>query len=118
MSDLWLKIKFWIKTTLISVLAVYTGLFIYNNSGETRQINFWWWFGQEPKTSVFVLALVSFLAGMVTTLLIRTTFTTIKQFRLMKAAKATRDVAEMQMKAAKLQTRSANSPVAPDPTQL
>lgn len=115
MGDLWIKIKFWIKTTLISVLVVYTGLFIYNNSGVSRQVTFWWWINQEPQTSVFVLAFISFLAGIFSTLLVRTTFTTLKQFRLMKAAKAQRELAEMQSKAAKLQTRAAATPaVQPD----
>jgi len=111
MSDIWIRIKFWIKTTLISVLAVYTCLFIYNNTGVSRQVTFWWWFHQEPQTSVFLLALISFIAGVFSTLLIRTTFTTMKQWRIMKAAKAQRELAEMQTKAARLQTRAPAAPV-------
>jgi len=118
MSDLWIKIKFWLKTTLVSVVAIYTILFIYNNSGVSRQVTFWWWFKQEPQTSVFILAVISFLAGVMSTLLIRTTFTTLKQFRLLKMAKAQRELAEMQTKAAKLQTRSATTTVTTTDPQL
>lgn len=105
MNDLWIRFKFWAKTTLISVLVVYIIMFIYNNTGGDRQVRFWWWFGQEPQTSVFVLALVSFIAGVLVTMLVRTTFTTMKQFRLMKNAKAQKELADMQIKASKLQTK-------------
>ena len=124
MSDIWIKIKFWTKATLITLLAIYGALFIYNNTGVSREVTFWWWIQKEPKTSVFVLAFLSFLTGIIATLLVRTTFTTMKQFRLLRAAKANRELAEMQTKAARLQTRSTNPPAppspsaAPDPTQL
>ena len=63
MSDIWIKIKFWTKATLITLLAIYGALFIYNNTGVSREVTFWWWIQKEPKTSVFVLAFLSFLTG-------------------------------------------------------
>jgi uncharacterized integral membrane protein len=109
MNDLWLKFKFWFKTTLVSILAVYLILFIYNNTGADRRVYFWWWFGQIPQTSVFILALLSFVAGVLVSLLVRTTITTIKQFKQIKAAKAVREREEMVLKAARIQQKSAAS---------
>ncbi len=111
MNDLWIRIKFWLKTTLISVLAIYIGLFIFKNTGAGRQVNFWWWFGQEPETSAFVLALLSFVAGSIVTLLIRTTFATMKQYKKAKAARIQKEREDQLLKASKLQTKS---PAAPD----
>ena len=110
MSDLWIKIKFWIKTTLISVIVIYVLLFVFKNSGEA--VKFWWLPMQDTlQTSVLYLSASAFIAGVLTAVLVKTTFTTIKQFRLLKAAKAQRELAEMQTKAAKLQTKSATTTV-------
>ncbi len=116
MSDFWIKLKFWIKTTLISALVIYVLLFIFKNSGES--VKFWYFPLQDSlQTSVLYLTAGAFITGIITAILVKTTITTVKQFRLMKASKATREVAEMQAKAAKLQTRSTTTG-APDPTQL
>ena len=114
MNELWIQIKFWTKTTLISVLAIYIALFIYNNTGESRMVNFWWWFGQEPKASAFVLALLSFAAGSLVTLLVRTTFATMRQYKKAKAARLLKEREDQLLKASKLQTKSA-PPVTIDP---
>ena len=104
MSDLWIQIKFWLKTTLISVVVVYAGLFIYNNTGKTRLVNFWWWFGQEPQTYVFTLALYSFIAGSLVTMLVATTIRTLKQFKKAKAARLLKEREDELLKASKLKT--------------
>jgi hypothetical protein len=106
MNELWIQIKFWIKTTLISVAVIYAGLFIYNNSGVDRTVTFWWWFGQQPNTSVFRLALFSFIAGSIVTLLVRTTFATMKQYKKAKAGRLQREREEQLLKASKLQTKA------------
>src|SRR5262245_25740616 len=114
MNELWIQIKFWIKTTLISVAVIYAGLFVYNNSGEDRTVQFWWWIGHEPKTSVFFLALMSFIAGSIVTLLVRTTFATMKQYKKAKVARLQKEREDQLLKASKLQTKA---PVAPEPTE-
>jgi uncharacterized integral membrane protein len=106
MNDFWIKTKFWAKTTLISVLVVYVAIFIYHNTGDDRQVKFWWWFKKEQPTSAFVLALLSFIAGALVTLLVRTTFKTMKQFRLAQAARAQREREEQLLKASRLQHKS------------
>lgn len=106
MSDLWIKIKFWIKTTLISVLVIYVALFIFKNVSE--KVKFWYFPLQDSiQTSVLYLSASAFVAGVLTAILVKTTLTTIKQFRLMKAVKAQKELAEMQAKAARLQTKGA-----------
>jgi len=113
MGDLWINIKFWIKTTLISVLVIYVLLFIFQNRGQP--VKFWYLPMQDTlETSALYLSGGAFFAGILAAILVKTTLTTLKQFRLMKAAKAQRELAEMQTKAAKLQTRPATTVVAPD----
>ncbi len=102
MSDAWVNIKFWIKTTIISILAIYVILFIYNNTGDDRTVSFWWWFGNKPTTSVFIFAAVSFVAGVLVTLLIQTTLTTLKQHREMKAMQTAKRLVEQETKAKRL----------------
>ena len=110
MSDLWIKIKFWLKTTLISLIVIYVLLFVFKNSGH--DVKFWWFPLQDSiQTSVLYLSASAFIAGILVAVLVKTTLTTIKQFRLLKMAKAQRELAEMQSKAAKLQTRSATTTV-------
>jgi hypothetical protein len=103
MSDLWINIKFWLKTTLVSLLSIYVLLFIWKNSGQA--VKFWWFPLQDSlNTSVLYLSAGAFLAGVVATILAKTTLTTIKQFRIIRAAKAQRQLADAQAKAAKLKT--------------
>lgn len=104
MNEFWIQTKFWLKTTLISVLVIYAGLFIYNNTGADRNVRFWWWVGREPETSVFFLALMSFIAGALVTLLVRTTLVTMKQYRKAKAARLLKEREDELLKASKLKT--------------
>src|SRR6202012_1743430 len=104
MNDLWLKIKVWTKIILFSAVFLYVLLFIYNNSGQPTE--FWFWFGHTHITSVFFLTTSCFFAGVIVTLLVRTTWTTVRQIRALqqrgRAAKLQRDVDEMKAKAAML----------------
>jgi uncharacterized membrane protein YciS (DUF1049 family) len=104
MNELWIQIKFWTKTTLISVIVVYAGLVIYNNTGGDRNVRFWWWFSREPEVSVFSLSALSFIAGSLMTLLVKTTFTTMKQFKKAKAARLLKEREDELLKASKLKT--------------
>jgi uncharacterized integral membrane protein len=110
MSNLWLKIWIWIKVGVSALLAIYLLLFIAKNSDNLAK--FWFWFGRDYQLPVLLLAFVSFCAGVLATILIRTTFKTIRQVRDVRqrsrADRLEREVADMRTKAAKLQTRSAS----------
>jgi uncharacterized integral membrane protein len=106
---MWLKIKIWTKTIVVGALVLYALLFILNNSGQS--VKFWYWFRREYETSMLVLILITFLAGVIGTLLVRTTLSTIRQIREARARARTdrleREVADMKVKAAMLKTKSA-----------
>ena len=106
---MWLKIKIWTKTLVVGALVLYALLFILNNSGQA--VKFWYWFRREYETSMLVLILITFLAGVVGTLLVRTTISTLRQIREARARSRTdrleREVADMKTKAAMLKTKSA-----------
>lgn len=118
---MWLKIKVWTKVIVASALALYALLFIYNNSGEPVQ--FWWWFKHTQPASVFTLAILAFIAGMIAAVLISTTWKTYSQIRELqrrsRQQRLERDLAGMKSKAGMLQTRTApqSSPTLdPDPS--
>ena len=82
MGSLWLKIKVWTKVIVFFGLLSYAALFIVMNSA--RQVKPWFWFGHDPDTSVLILVLCAFLTGVVGTILLRTTFKTLRQVREMR----------------------------------
>ena len=104
---MWLKIKVWAKIVVASVLALYALLFIYNNSGQPVQ--FWWWFNHTQPASVFTLASLAFVAGVIAAIVVRTTWKTVRQIRELRTRARTdrleRDLADMKTKASMLQTR-------------
>jgi len=106
---MWLKIKVWTKVTLFGLLFLYVLIFIYQNSDKTAK--FWYWRHREPEPSVLVLVLCAFLTGVVGTVLLRTTFKTLRQIREMqsrsRAERLEREVTEMRSKAAMLRTKPA-----------
>jgi uncharacterized integral membrane protein len=109
MSDLWLKIWVWIKGILIALVALYVLLFVVNNSHD---VTFWWFpFKPEIKSSTLVLIGIAFLAGVVSTILVRTTLRTVRQVQEIKtrnrSLRLERDMAEMKSKAAMLKSRPA-----------
>ena len=112
---MWLKIKVWTKVALFGVLALYVLVFLFQNSDKTAK--FWYWRGREPEPSVLVLVLVSFLTGVIATVLLRTTVRTVRQIREMqtraRAERLEREVAAMKNKAAMLRTK----PVASGPVE-
>ena len=109
MGSLWLKIKVWTKVVVFFGLLIYAGLFIVMNSA--RPVKPWFWFGHDPDTSVLILVLCAFLTGVVGTILLRTTFKTLKQIREMRdrsrSDRLQREVEEMRTKAAMLRSRPA-----------
>jgi uncharacterized integral membrane protein len=110
MGNFWLKVKIWTKSIFFGALALYLLLFFMNNRGQT--VTFWYWFKREPQTSMLVLMAVTFLAGVVGTLAVRTTFKTIRQVRELRQRtrleRLEREQADMKAKAAMLQTRTAS----------
>jgi len=108
-GSLWLKIKVWTKVIVFFGLLSYAALFIVMNSA--RQVKPWFWFGHDPDTSVLILVLCAFLTGVVGTILLRTTFKTLRQVREMRergrSDRLQREMDEMKAKAARLRSRPA-----------
>ena len=109
---MWLKIKVWTKVVLFAVLLLYLVIFIYMNSDKSA--SFWYWPKREPQWPVLFLVLGAFLTGVAVTILLRTTFKTLRQIRELqarsRAERLQREVGEMKTKAAMLRTRP------PEPT--
>src|SRR5687768_5838704 len=100
MGNLWLKIKVWTKVLLFVLLVTYAVLFIMRNS--ERKAYPWFWFDRPAETSettVLRLVLFAFLTGVVGTLLVRTTFVTLRQMREVRqrsrAGRMERELADM-----------------------
>lgn len=79
---MWLKIKVWTKVTLFAAVVLYVLIFIFMNGDKTAR--FWYWPKREPEWPVLFLVLGAFLTGVIGTILIRTTFTTLRQIRDLK----------------------------------
>ena len=112
MGGLWLRIKVWTKVALFALLTVYVLAFIFKNIGP--RVDLWVWFFTPPiNLSVLLLALVSFLIGVLGTVLSRTTYKTIRQLRDLRektrAQRLEREVADMRSKAAMLRSRDSNA---------
>jgi lysylphosphatidylglycerol synthetase-like protein (DUF2156 family) len=107
MGNVWLKIKIWMKVGVLALVLLYVLFFVYKNAKEP--VKLWYWYNHQPQTTVLMLALCSFLAGVVGTLLVRTTFATIRQVNELKDRQRTqrldRAVADMQTKAAMLRSK-------------
>lgn len=107
MGNLWLKVKIWVKVLLLLAVVLYVVVFTYKNAEE--HVRLWYWYNHQPTTNVLMLALCSFLAGVVGTLLVRTTYTTVRQIGELqsrqRAQRLDRAVADMQAKAAMLRSK-------------
>jgi len=104
---MWLKIKVWTKVVLFALVFLYALIFIWMNGDKTAK--FWYWPRHEPEWPVLFLTLGAFLTGVIATILLRTTFKTIRQVRELKARSRAdrlhREVEAMKTKAAMLRTR-------------
>ena len=108
MGSLWLKFKVWTKLVLFALLTVYVLTFIWKNIDP--RVDLWVWYFRPPITlSVLLLTLVSFLIGVLGTILSRTTMKTLRQMREIQARTRTermeREMEEMRAKAARLRSR-------------
>ena len=113
---MWLKIKIWTKVALLVFVTIYLLTFIFKNSDEPAK--FWYWFWKpDLETSILYFTLLTFFAGVLTTVLVRMMFKTVHQVREMRNKARTerleREVADMKAKAAMLQTKTS----APSATQ-
>ena|ERR1700733_13176299 len=109
MGNLWLKIKIWTKSIIFFALLLYVILFFFENSGES--VKFWYWFDHTRPTSMLVLVVITFFAGVISTILVRTTLKTLRQIRELRNKsrldRLEREQAQMKAKAARLQTMTA-----------
>lgn len=111
MGNLLLRIIVWTKVTLFALVTLYAVIFVAKNS--ERPVQPWFWFGKEPHTSVLVLVLVTFLLGVICTILFRTTLRTLRQIRDLRQqnreGRLAREVSDMRSKASMLRTSPLNS---------
>lgn len=117
MSNLWLKIKIWTKGICAALVLLYLLIFILKND---QDVPFWWWFNHDHNYSKLLLIAIAFFAGVITTILLRTTLRTIKQINEVRRRSRTdrleRDLNDMKLKASRLQTRPATGTTTPTPT--
>src|SRR5262245_34811675 len=106
MRNLWLKIKIWSKGIVGLIVVLYALFFAYNNSDQTTV---WLWFGHSPTQSKLLLLAIAFFAGVICTILVRTTIRTVRQIRELQSKSRTdrieRELADMKQKASRLQTK-------------
>ena len=120
MTSLWLKFKIWFKLTLFGLIALYILIFLLKN--YDTNVTLWLWFGQTGTYTSSILALVFgvFVLSVIGTLLTSTIWRTVRQIREASARSRTerleRSIAEMNAKAAKLQTRPEPTATSPEET--
>lgn len=121
MTNLWLRIKIWTKVALLAALFIYVILFTYKNAQQ--KVQFWYWFNHRPETTLLLLVVFAFLAGIVGAVLVRTSFRTVRQVQELqertRAQRLDREMADMRNKASMLQTKpAAPAPEAPRPPTM
>jgi uncharacterized integral membrane protein len=112
MNNLWLKIKVWTKVAIAAFIVIYLVTFVAKNSAFEAKV--WFFFFKEPYTvPLLYLIFFVFLAGVIGTILVRTTFKTINQVTELRTRnrqeRLEREMADMKAKAARLQTRPATA---------
>ena len=122
MGNFWPKLWVWIKVIIVSALVLYGLTFVLKNSGQS--VSVWFWFWKTPyQTALLWLVFLTFVAGVIATILVRTTFATVRQIRELRnrnrTEKLEREVADMRSKAARLQVKSSpggasSVPASPD----
>lgn len=112
MTNLLLKIKIWTKGIIFGVLLLYVLVFIFKNQGYPATM--WVAPYRAIESTVLLVAFFAFLAGVVVTILVRTSMATIRQVRELqersRSAKLERTVQDMQNKAAMLRAKPAGTP--------
>ncbi|HZZ41729.1 MAG TPA: hypothetical protein VFE58_02225 [Tepidisphaeraceae bacterium] len=112
MSNTWLKIKVWTKLTIFFLVLIYLLIFVSKNSSQ--HVEFWYWYNGIWPTSLLYFTFFTFLAGIVVTLLARTIYKTVGQFRELRHRsdqdRRDRELRELQAKTTALETRAADVP--------
>lgn len=107
MGKFWLKTWIWIKVTLFAFLLFYAIAFVLENHGNPVKV--WVWFYDTVGTNTLMVALFAFLAGVIGTILVRTTFKTLRQIRDVqnrsRHEKMQREIEEMHAKASMLRPK-------------
>lgn len=112
MTNTWLKIKVWSKIVIVAILVIYAILFLVFNMNQSVTV----WIWGKYHINVLPLIFCTFLFGVVATILVRTSFRTLRQIQELRgrtqAQRLQRDIDEMKSKAGRLQTRD-NETIAP-----
>ena len=117
MSNVWLRIRVWTKIILFFLAGIYVLAFLLMNSGQS--VSYLWVFPtyEFKGISVLVLMFMAFAIGVVGTLLVRMTFTTLRQFRELRERsrlqRIERQLADEKTKAGRLHTRPESRPQNP-----
>jgi uncharacterized integral membrane protein len=86
MRELWLKIKVWTKIIFFALLLIYILIFVMENSGQPP-VQFWYWFKPRLQSPFLLFILMTFLAGIVVSILFRPIRRTLLQLRQLYAPK-------------------------------
>jgi hypothetical protein len=120
MTNAFLKVKVWSKVILFGLILIYITVFIVQNSENHATLWVWFGRGRDVQTSVLKLVLVAFALGVVGTLLVRTSFRTVRQIREVRVRsrneRMERDLIDMKTKAGMLRSRPLETEAATDPT--
>jgi lysylphosphatidylglycerol synthetase-like protein (DUF2156 family) len=110
MGKFWMKVWIWVKVVVFACFALYAAIFAYNNHASPS--DFWVWPGKPVQTNSLNLAFFAFVAGVLASLLIRTTFKTIRQIRDVqdrnRHEKMQRDLEDVKAKAGMLRTKTSD----------
>jgi hypothetical protein len=105
MTNTWLKIRIWMKIIVVFLFALYGIIFLIANSGKTVDV----WIWGRYDIGLLPLIFFTFLFGVLTTILVRTTFRTLRQIQELRGRnrsdRLNRDIAQLKAKAERLQTR-------------
>ena len=122
MGNLWLKIKIWTKVTAFALLTLAALVFLIQNVNKPATL----WLWNDIQTTLLKVLLCTALISVIFTILLGTTFRTIRQIRELRARNRSvaleREVADMKAKAAMLKTKPLASATsasgAPEPASL
>lgn len=112
MSNLWLKFKIWTKVIVGLLVLLYIALFFFSNLSHGANVWIFPW--HEVQTTVLIVAFVSFLVGVLVTVLFRTIIRTRRQIREIqernRSVKLERAVQDMHAKASMLRAKPVGAP--------
>lgn len=106
----WTKLRIWLKVGTLSAVALYLIIFIFKNIGDDRQVTLWVWFNKLPTAPLLFVLPITFFAGVISMLLTRTVWRTIRQLNDMKRRKMEREAAAIITRATKLRVREQQAP--------